>query len=187
VEPNPGRWVVRAIVVGGEAAGLALLVAAALADDPPLWWWIVGAVLAAAFGWLSVVTIRLARLSPEERQRRVDALAARQQRLQEPMFRSTHAHKATKHKKQVLRDGLDGTAVVTFLADGQRGNEYHQLVYLELEVTLPGSAPYEVKTGEYLTAASSGSVSPGRELVVRVDPADPQRVAVDWERSLRLR
>jgi hypothetical protein len=33
---------------------------------------------------------------------------------------------------------------------------------------------------------SSGSIAPGWELVVKVDPKDPQRVAVDWERSLRL-
>ncbi len=59
-------------------------------------------------------------------------------------------------------------------------------MHLELDVTVPGSATYQVKTGEYLTAASTGSVAPGRRLRVNVLPDDPQRVAVDWERSLRL-
>ena len=90
-------------------------------------------------------------------------------------------------KRDVLRRGFDATAIVTFLADGGRGNEFHQLVYLELEVFVDGRPPYGVRTGEYLTAASAGSVAPGRELVVKVDPQDAQRVAVDWERSLRLR
>jgi hypothetical protein len=29
-------------------------------------------------------------------------------------------------------------------------------------------------------------MTPGRTLRVKVDPQDPQRVAVDWENSLRL-
>lgn len=32
-----------------------------------------------------------------------------------------------------------------------------------------------------------GSVAAGRELVVRVDQTDRQRVAVDWDQSFRLR
>lgn len=66
-----------------------------------------------------------------------------------------------------LRSGIDGTAVVRFLADGHRANEFTHLAYLELEVTVAGGLPYQVETGEYL------------------NPADPTRVAVDWERSLR--
>jgi hypothetical protein len=87
----------------------------------------------------------------------------------------------------VLRDGADTSAVVTFVADGHRANEFRQLVYLELQVTPPGGGePYEVRTGEFVNAASAGSLTPGRKLWVKVGPADPQRVAVDWDRSLRL-
>ena len=104
-----------------------------------------------------------------------------------PLFdRMEVAHQATKRKKAILGSGLDGSAVVTFLADGNRGNQFEQLVYLELDVTVGERPCYPVRTGEYVTATSSGSLSPGRRLVVKVDPVDPQQVAVDWDRSLRL-
>ncbi|MFW6092083.1 MAG: hypothetical protein ACODAF_09370, partial [Actinomycetota bacterium] len=115
-----------------------------------------------------------------------ERLTAQREEMGRPLDRAGLAHRATKHKKAVLRSGTDATAVVTFLADGHRANEYRHLVYLELEVHPPDQTPYHVKTGEYLNAASAGSVAPGKELRVKVDPDDPQRVAVDWERSLRL-
>ena len=176
------------IVCGGAVGGVGLLVAAGVADDPPVWWWVAGVPLAVGFGALALAWIRfrLRYRSPEERQRALEALESRRKATNRPLERSRIAHRATKHKSAVLRSGVDGRAVVTFLADGHRANERRQLVYLELEVTVAGSPPYEVKTGEYLNAASAGSVSPGRELLVKVDPHDPGRVAVDWERSLRL-
>lgn len=189
---EPGRigtWTVRVVVFGGAAGGVGLLVAAGVAEDPPVWWWLAGVPLAVLCGALALAWIRfrLRYRSPEERERAIDALDSRREATGRPLERSRLAHRATKHKKDVLRSGVDGSAVVTFIADGHRANEYRHLVYLELEVTVAGSPPYEVKTGEYLTPASAGSVSPGRELLVKVDPHDHDRVAVDWERSLRLR
>lgn len=81
---------------------------------------------------------------------------------------------------------MPATAVVPFLASANRASQFRHLVYLELEVTRPDGPPYLVKTGEYLDASSAGSVTPGRVLHVKVDSVDPDRVAVDWERSLRL-
>ena len=49
------------------------------------------------------------------------------------------------------------------------------------------AAPYDVCTGEDVGVGAIGSVAVGRELVVRVDPADRERVAVDWDQSLQLR
>jgi hypothetical protein len=94
---------------------------------------------------------------------------------------------ATKHADVILRSDQDGEAKITFIADCKRGNETSQLVYLELEVTVAGGNPYPVQTGEFLSAASAGSVSPGRILAVKIDPQDRTKVAVDWEKSLRLR
>ena len=59
---------------------------------------------------------------------------------------------------------------------------------LDLEVTLPGREPYRVR-GRFKVPAKAertgfvrGSLNPGLELPVRVDPADPDRVEVDWDR-----
>lgn len=188
---QPGRvstWTLRVMVYGGAAAGIALVVAAATADDPPAWWWLAGVPLAVICGALAGVWIsfRLRHRSPEQRQQAFERMAGRQREVGRPLERSRIAHRATKHQRAVLRSGVAATAVVRFLADGHRATEYRQLVYLELEVHREGAEPYLVQTGEFVTAASAGSLSPGRELQVRVDPHDPKRVAVDWERSLRL-
>lgn len=188
--PTPSswsKWTLRMLVYGGAVAGIALVVAAALTDAPTWYWWL-GVPLAVVFGALASMGIRfrLRHRTPEERQRVLTEIAERKEALAEPLERSTLAHRETKHKKHVLRSGIDADAVITFLADGKRGDDLERLVYLELDVTVPGAAPYSVQTGEYLTAASTGSVAPGRRLRVKVLPDDPQRVAVDWERSLRL-
>lgn len=188
---EPGRvstWTLRVVVYGGLLTGVAMVVAAVRADDPPQWWW-VGIPLALVCGLLVSIWIRF-RLRFPSKEARLKYLAGMQERrrvLGEPLDRSRVATRATRHKKAVLRNGADAAAVITFVADGHRANEFRQLVYLELRVTPPdGGAPYDVRTGEFLNAASAGSATPGRQLWVKVDPADPQRVAVDWDRSLRL-
>lgn len=181
------KWTLRLLIYGGAIAGITLVVAAALTETPTWYWWL-GSPLAVVCGGLASMGIRfrLRHRTLEERRQALAELAARKETLGEPLERSTLAHRETKHKKRVLRTGVDADAVITFLADGKRGDDFKRLVYLELDVTIPGSAPYPVKTGEYLTAASTGSVAPGRRLRVKVLPDEPQRVAVDWERSLRL-
>ena len=59
---------------------------------------------------------------------------------------------------------------------------------LELEVTLPGEDPYRV-SGSFKVPAKAertgltrGSLSRGLDLPVRVDPANRERVEIDWER-----
>lgn len=188
---EPGRvstWTLRVIVYGGAVTGLVLVAAAVRADDPQGWWLPVGIPLAVVCGGLASIWIafRLRYRTGQQREQRFEQLAARRDDVGRPLERSRVAYRATKHKKQVLRSGVEAAAVVTLLADGRRANEFRQLVYLELEVRLPDRTPYHVETGEFLNAASAGSVAPGTELWVKVDPDDPQRVAVDWDRSLRL-
>jgi hypothetical protein len=188
---EPGRvstWTLRVVVYGGAVAGLALVAAAIATEDAPGWWWLAGIPLALVCGTLAAIWIsfRIRHPSREQRQQVFEQIEARRESVGRPLEQSRVAYRATKHKQAVLRSGVDGTAMVTYLADGRRANEFRQLVYLELDVRVGDAAPYRVNTGEFLTAASAGSVSPGRELHVKVDPADPQRVAVDWDRSLRL-
>jgi hypothetical protein len=179
----------RLAICAGLLGGLAMVVAAASSGDPPQWWWWVGIPLTLVCGLLVSIWIRFRLRFPskEARQQYLTQLEERRRVLGEPLDRSRLAYRATRHKKAVLRNGQDASAVVTFLADGHRANEFRQLVYLELDVTPPaGGEPYQVRTGEFLNAASAGSMAPGRQLWVKVDRADPQRVAVDWDRSLRL-
>lgn len=129
----------------------------------------------------------MGRLSPEQRQVHFDTMADRLGPAQEQGRRLRGGPKKARHKKPILAKGIDGTAIIVSLAAGGRANEFHSLVLMELEVHVPGRSPYEVDTAEYVTAAGAGSLAPGNELVVKVDPDDPQKVAVDWDTSLRLR
>jgi hypothetical protein len=55
---------------------------------------------------------------------------------------------------------------------------------MTLAVTPPGGGdPYEWSGGMWVRVkiAERGGPLEGRELPVRVDPADPQKVAVDWD------
>ncbi len=180
------KWTLRVLHVVGLLVGLAMVAAPAVvgwSHTKPLW--IIGIPLV-LFNGLIVgygIAFRIRYRTPEAR-------VAYKKRTFDPdaggNARILYANRATKDKDRVLRSGIDGTAVVTFIADGHMEKGFSHLVYLELDVTVGNDPAYQVRTGEYLTPASSGSVSPGRELAVKVDPDDSQRVAVDWERSLRL-
>lgn len=181
------KWLPKIVVVGAVVAGGALVAMSAVGDDPPLWWLVLGIVLLALFVPLLAVGVRFWTMSVAERERRLGGAASKSQALQGQVDRSKFAHRAAKQSRAVLSSGRPAEALVTFLADGGRANELRSLVYLELEVHRDGDEPYPARTGEYVTAASAGTLAPGAVLIVKVDPADPQRVAVDWDASLRLR
>ena len=110
-------------------------------------------------------------------------------------------------RKRVLAEGVEGTAKIVDLEThhrltGSRGESQSEpwpweAAYdsfaptkytLELEVTIPGRDPYRVK-GRFRaphkaerTGLTRASLSKGLELPVRVDPADQNRVEVDWDR-----
>lgn len=180
------RWLIRLTLWAHLAVGTALLISAVMSVDAPGWQWFIGITLVLISGPLTLLGLHnmLRYPTPEARRRRLEELAQQRAALQEQAAPGRIAHQATKYKKEVLRHGTDATALVTRLADGSRGNDTQQLVYLELTIESRDGSTYPVRTGEYLTAASSGSVAPGRRLAVRVDPHDPHRVAVDWDRSL---
>jgi hypothetical protein len=54
---------------------------------------------------------------------------------------------------------------------------------MNLMVALPGRAPYPVNHREVVPMIMLGRLSNGAPLAVRVDPANPQRVAIDWSTS----
>ena len=151
------------------------------------------AVFAVALLWAALphaLHLRFDRThTPEERA----ALAAEFESTRE---RNGFVARTAKDKGEVLRTGADARAVITTVEDTRNTDEdLGRLVYLELEVTVGADRPYGMRTGEYVRSVVSAGKRPGiwvtslavgRELSVRVDPANRQRVAVDWEKSARL-
>jgi hypothetical protein len=128
--------------------------------------------------------------TPEERA----ALAGESQLRRD---RINFADRTTSHKREVLRTGAEARAVITAVTDlqfalGSKGSMSRYLVYLELAVTVGADPPYAVCAGEYLTSRTKygwrlSSLWVGRELAVRVDPNNRERVAVDWTKSQQVR
>ncbi len=82
---------------------------------------------------------------------------------------------------QLLATGLAGTATVSGLTQtGMYLNDQPQ-VAMDLLVDVPGRAPYPARHHEFVPLILLGRLSSGAPLAVRVDPADPQRLTVDWQ------
>lgn len=181
------RYAARTLALIGLLTGAAVLARAAGLPDPPAWLWWSGAALVLSCGFLTGAWVSLYFRYPDPVKRRayVEEFRARQTEASSAAEqKKADWWAATTRAKAVLRSGVDGTAVVMQVSDGDVASELQQLVHLELEVTVGDGPAYRVSTGEFLNATSAGSVRVGAQLAVKVDPQDGQRVAVDWDRSL---
>lgn len=94
--------------------------------------------------------------------------------------RENSAKATTRYKRDVLRTGVKGLAVVTAAENLRLGGDWGTLFEVDLAVTVGADTPYVVRTGEFVPDNSRNAVKVGRELAVRADPNDRERVAVDW-------
>ena len=91
------------------------------------------------------------------------------------------ARRAAAEADRITAIGLAGTAMVTGLTQtGMQLNDQPQ-VKIDLLVSLPGKAPYAASRKEFVPLILLGRLSSGAPLPVKVDPADPQDVIIDWE------
>ena len=82
---------------------------------------------------------------------------------------------------RLLATGLSGQAQVVGLTQtGVHLNQNPQ-VSMELLVELPGREPYPARRREFVPLILLGRLTSGATVPVKVDPADPQRVALDWQ------
>ncbi|MBB2911114.1 hypothetical protein FHS43_002379 [Streptosporangium becharense] len=80
----------------------------------------------------------------------------------------------------LLTGGLPATAIVVSMRDTGMTVNDTPVVAFELDVRAEGTAPYRVSHRERLPRLLVGAVLPGTALAVRVDPANPDRLTVDW-------
>ncbi|PJJ65562.1 hypothetical protein [Compostimonas suwonensis] len=79
---------------------------------------------------------------------------------------------------RIIAIGADGDSVIRSVVDtGERtaGNPWYQL---EVEVTLPGRAPYTVSKREMVPPQFLANYAEGTAHTVKVDPADPNAIAL---------
>jgi hypothetical protein len=86
--------------------------------------------------------------------------------------------------RRVLSTGTAGSATITGLTQtGMFMNENPQ-VEMDLMVQVPGRPPYAAKRKQFVPLILLGRLSTGSPLSVRVDPADPSNVEIDWDTPL---
>jgi len=90
-------------------------------------------------------------------------------------------------QNKILQQGLAGTATVLGLASTSVYINEQPVAKLTLNVQLPGRAPYTVERREVIPLLALGMVTPGSSLPVAVDPADPQKVVIDWSGQTQSR
>ncbi len=90
------------------------------------------------------------------------------------------ARRAAAEADRITATGLAGTATVTGLTQtGMQLNDQPQ-VKIDLLVSIPGREPYAASRKEFVPLILLGRLGSGVPLPVKVDPADPQDVIIDW-------
>jgi hypothetical protein len=86
--------------------------------------------------------------------------------------------------QRIKTTGVAGSArILGMRQTGVYMNEQPQ-IELNLEVTTSMQGPYQVVMKEYVPLMLLGTLSSGQPLPVKVDPANPNNVIIEWENAL---
>lgn len=92
--------------------------------------------------------------------------------------------------KRILRTGRPATAVLRSISESSTGFTINinkqPYLNLVLEIIYAGSTPYEVSIDTIVPRTVLPQLKPGTELAVKVDPNDPERVAIVWDGSVTV-
>ena len=91
------------------------------------------------------------------------------------------AMQADMQKQQMLlTTGTPGRATIKNFTDTGTLVNYNPQVVLDLEVTLEGQDAYAAQLTTPVPQVYLAKLTPGGNIGVRVDPADPSSMAIDW-------
>ncbi|HEX9696540.1 MAG TPA: hypothetical protein VGB64_09550 [Actinomycetota bacterium] len=85
-------------------------------------------------------------------------------------------------RARLMSEGVDGEASIVAMGTPARGATMFNLM-IDLEVRVPGRDAYRV-ANQYLVPASA-TLGIGVTLPVKVDPNDPAKITIDWDRAPR--
>jgi hypothetical protein len=85
-------------------------------------------------------------------------------------------------QNQLLTTGTPGTATIKGLQETGTLVNFNPQVVLDLEITLEGKDAYTTQLTTAVPQMQIPLVQPGNKVGVRVDPADPSAIAIDWTR-----
>lgn len=91
--------------------------------------------------------------------------------------------RSARGKARLLATGLAGTATIASVRQTSMMVNNQPVLAFELLVQVPGRPQYTATLRELIPFIRLAQVQPGNTLAVRVDPARPERVAIDWGAS----
>jgi hypothetical protein len=83
-------------------------------------------------------------------------------------------------QQALLTSGTPGKATVKNFTDTGTLVNFNPQVVLDLEVVCAGKDPYAAQLTTAVPQVYLGQLQPGASVGVRVDPADPSSIAIDW-------
>jgi hypothetical protein len=83
-------------------------------------------------------------------------------------------------EQTLLESGTPGRATVTGVTDLGVLVQFNPQVVVDLTVAVGGAPPYDVHLTTTVSPTHLAQLEAGADLDVRVDPAHPQHVAIDW-------
>ncbi|MEV0971482.1 hypothetical protein [Microtetraspora glauca] len=82
--------------------------------------------------------------------------------------------------QELIGTGVPCRALITAMRDTGTMVNDQVVVAFDLQVQPTGGRPYPVNHRQILPRLLMGAVLPGRVVQIWADPADPQRLAIDW-------
>jgi hypothetical protein len=104
---------------------------------------------------------------------------AKMQAANEMMAQQTQA-------ANLAMSGLDGTASITSAAQTGAMINFQPSMAIEMTVFPAGGAPYPVSVTQVVEQPFLAKAAPGQQVKVKIDPAEPNTVWIDWAQSLNL-
>ncbi len=83
-------------------------------------------------------------------------------------------------QQMLLQTGTPGQATITNFTDTGMLVNYNPQIILDLQVAIAGKDPYAAKLTTAVPQAFLGRLTPGGQIGVKVDPANPSSMAIDW-------
>jgi hypothetical protein len=83
-------------------------------------------------------------------------------------------------QQALLQSGTPGSATIKNFTDTGTLVNFNPQVILDLEVTCGGNPPYAAQLTTAVPQVYLARLQPGGSIGVKVDPADPSSIALDW-------
>jgi hypothetical protein len=83
-------------------------------------------------------------------------------------------------QQELLTTGTPARATIKSFADTGMLVNHNPQVILDLEVAVEGTDPYPAQLSTAVPQVYLSKLQPGGSIAVRVDPADPSAMVIDW-------